>query len=57
MSWNYYYPQTFSEECKEYVKGKNLNIYTNNQLETFSDEFDEEAYHDSEAKFSEKDKK
>lgn len=57
MSWNYYYPQTFSEECKEDVKGKNINIYTNNQLETFSDEFDEEAYHDSEAKFSEKDKK
>ena len=57
MSWNYYYPQAFLEECKEVAKGKNINIYTNDQLETFSNESDEEASHDSEAKFSEKDKK
>ena len=57
MSRNYYYPQAFLEECKEVAKGKNINIYTNDQLETFSDESDEEASHDSEAKFSEKDKK
>ena len=36
-----YYPQVFSEECKNVVKGKDVTRLITEELEIFSDDLDE----------------